>query len=69
MNSLTEAEAATFMADKKDFWQLCERNGYHMPDFNSPIITLDFLRDTKNGKVYVPLYSSLILRGCPEPPS
>jgi hypothetical protein len=69
MQTITESQAASLIADKKDFWQFCERNGYHMPDLHCPITTLEFLRDTKEGKVFVPKYVSLIVRPCPEPPT
>ena len=69
MQSITESQAATIIADKKDFWRCCERNGNHMPELRCPIINLEFLRDTKDGKVYVPKYVHLVVRPCPEPPT
>jgi hypothetical protein len=40
-----------------------------MPEKTSPIITKEFLRDVRAGKVYVPKYQDLKLKACPEPPS
>ena len=69
MQSITESQAATVIANKKDFWQCCERNGNHMPELRCPIINLEFLRDTKERKVYVPKYVHLVVRPCPESPT
>ena len=40
-----------------------------MPELRCPIINLEFLRDTKERKVYVPKYVHLVVRPCPEPPT
>ena len=39
-----------------------------MPDRSSAIITKEFLRDVRAKRVYVPQYTDLKLRACPEPP-
>jgi hypothetical protein len=62
-------DAAGLVQDKKDFWNCCERNGFFMPDFNTTIITLDFLRDVRYSLVYCPRYADLKLGPCPEPPT
>jgi hypothetical protein len=62
-------DAAGLIKDKKDFWNCCERNGFLMPDYNTPIITLDFLRDIRHSSVCCPRYTDLKLGPSPDPPT
>ena len=40
-----------------------------MPEYDSQIITRDFLREVRDGLVYIPKYNQLKLSPCPEPPT
>ncbi len=66
---LSLSTAASYIKDKRDFFNSCERNGYHLLDFNSAIITRSFLHDVRHGIVDCPRYSDLKLSPCPEPPT
>ena len=66
---LTESQVAALLDGKHSFWKILERNGNHMPDFNQPIITMDFLREVKDKHVYVPQYVDVKLRPCPDKPT
>ena len=66
---LTESQVAALLDGKLSFWKILERNGNHMPDFNQPIITMDFLREVKDKQVYVPQYVDVKLRPCPDKPT
>lgn len=61
--------AAGLVQNKKDFWNCFERNGFLMPDYNTTIITLDFLRDVRYSLVYCPRYGDFKLGPFPEPPT
>ncbi len=54
MQTITDQQLAELVGDKQEFWIICERNGYHMPERTCAMITKEFLRDVRAKRVYVP---------------
>ena len=57
------------IASARDYHEALVRNGYRVPALNSAICTLQFLQEVREKKVYTPLYSDLVIRPCPSPPT
>ena len=62
-------ESAKLVAEKKDYYKALERNGFHLPEYKSSLVTREFLIAVRGGDVYCPKYSDLKLRPCPDPPA
>ena len=45
------------------------RNGHYLPKEDCPFVTLRYLYDVVNGKVYAPKYKDVRLAPCPRKPA
>ena len=65
---LSLKDSAKLVAEKKDYYKALERNGFHLPEYKSQLVTRDFLIAVRGNHVYCPKYENLKLRPCPDPP-
>ena len=61
-------ESAKLVAEKKDYYNALERNGYHLPTYKSTLVTRDFLIAVRGGQIYCPKYVDLKIRASVNPP-
>jgi hypothetical protein len=54
--------------EKQDYREALERNGIHMPNVDSSILTKEFMKEVRAGNIYCPKYDDLKVRPCPTPP-
>ena len=61
------AEAAQFVANRRDLWQALHRSGWYLPRFG-PCTTLAYMEAVRAGRVWCPRYEEVRLRCCLVPP-
>ena len=57
-----------YSGTRKDLHRLMKADGWYLPSENSSILTIEFLRDVRSGKVLCPKTSDVRLRACAHPP-
>jgi len=66
---LTLQQGARLIADKKDFYNAMNLNGWHMPKLKTPLVTREFMNGVRYGQVYCPKKRAVKLAYCPDPPA
>ena len=54
--------AAQFTGCRKDLHRLMKADNWYLPSENSSLVTVEFLRDVRNGKVFCPKASEIRLK-------
>ena len=65
---ITEAEARLLIPSKRELWEGLQRNGKCVPPYQSKCITIDYLEKVRANTYYVPSYTDMSIRPCPNPP-
>lgn len=58
----------SLLPDKEAVWKAMELNGFYMPPKKSLLISLKYMQNVKDHKVWCPRYGQFQLRPCPTPP-
>jgi hypothetical protein len=70
MEHLTKAEALRLVHDPLTLHKACERNGLYMPPFTNQICrSKKWLEGVRDGVTWIPKYTEIQQRPCPDPPS
>lgn len=65
---ISEQEAKAKVPTKKHMYEALQRNNYYMPPIKSKVITIEYLMGVRTQKYWVPSYTNLKKRPCPNPP-
>ena len=65
---ITLAQAAQYSGCRKDLHRLMKADNWYLPSENSSLVTVEFLRDVRAGKVMCPKASEIKLKQCAHPP-
>jgi hypothetical protein len=68
MEFLGFTQARERVGNKKEYYEALERNGFKMPAYKGQFVTSDVLIKIRNGEMYCPRYTDLVVRPCPTPP-
>ena len=52
--NITYSQANLYVRNKKGMHQAMTRDGWHLPSYNSPIVTMDWLMDVRFRRVWCP---------------
>lgn len=69
MEKLTVQEFSSKIADKRDLYEACLRNGWYLPSLKSSIVTESYLMGVIDGRLWCPKFSDIRLLPCTRPPS
>ena len=62
------ALASKYTGTRKDLHRILSTNGWYLPSENSGIVTVEFLRDVRDGKMLCPKMTDVKLQACRHPP-
>jgi hypothetical protein len=69
MTKLTVEEYNKFFRNKKDVYEHCVRNGFHLPSQKSNVCTEEWLTSVRDGKAWCPRSEEIRCKPCPRPPN
>ena len=67
--TLTVDAFSQLIRNKRDLYEACERNGYYLSKFKSPMVTEDYMRHVMIGKSFCPKRVEIRMLPCPRPPN
>ena len=67
--TLTVDDFTREIANKRDLYEACERNGYYLPRLKTSMVTEEFMRNVITGKAFCPKKVDIRMLPCPRQPS
>ena len=68
MESHQNAKKPQKMKSKAYMYECMMRNHWYMPSFSSTLVTVQYMLDIKDSKIWCPRYDYLKIRPCPRRP-
>ena len=66
---MTVDEFSRVVANRRDLYEACVRNGYYLPKIKSTMVTEEYMRNVISGKAFCPKFEDIKMLPCPRPPN
>jgi hypothetical protein len=66
---MTVDEFSKVVANRRDLYEACVRNGYYLPKIKTTMVTEDYMRRVISGKAFCPRFADIKMLPCPRPPN